>query len=62
MTPTLHVDITTLPGSGDPEALRTTLTAIPVLAQGVNLSVDVVADGRLLTRVGKRRITVDNTA
>jgi hypothetical protein len=32
------------------------------LAQGVNLSVDVVADGRLLTRVGKRRITVDNTA
>ncbi|MBI5784427.1 MAG: AMP-binding protein [Rhodocyclales bacterium] len=65
--PRLHVDIATLPGGGRLDALRTALTGIPVLAQAIarrrlHLSIAVAADGRLRTRVGKRRIAVDNAA
>jgi len=58
--PTLHLDIATLPGSDEPKALHSALAAIPVLTQGFRLSVAVFADGRLRTRVGKRRIVLDN--
>ncbi len=66
-TPALHLDIATLPGAGEPKALRAALATIPVLAQaiaaeGLGLSVATAADGRLLTRVGKRRIAVDNAS
>lgn len=66
-SPRLHVDIATLPGGGRMENLRTTLTGIPVLAEAIarrqlHLSIAVAADGRLRTRVGKRRIAVDNAA
>jgi phenylacetate-coenzyme A ligase PaaK-like adenylate-forming protein len=60
--PVLQVDIATLPDSGDPQVLRTALAGIPALARGIGLSVTVVADGRLRTRVGKRRIAMDNAA
>jgi phenylacetate-CoA ligase len=59
-TPTLHVEVATLPGGGEPEALRAALAAMPVLAKDIRLSVAFLADGRLRTRVGKRRIAVDN--
>ena len=61
-TPTLQLDIATLPGCEEPKALRGALAAIPALAQGIELSIAVVADGRLRTHVGKRRIAVDNAA
>jgi hypothetical protein len=65
--PRLHVDIATLPGGGKLDALRKALTGIPVLAEAIarrrlHLSIAVAADGRLRTRVGKRRIAVDNAA
>ena len=55
--PTLQLDIATLPGSGDPQTLR---AAISSLTREIGLSITVIADGRLRTRVGKRRIAVDN--
>ena len=59
-TPTLHLDIATLPGSDEPGALRGVLAELPILAQGIGLSVAVASDGRLKSRVGKRRIVLDN--
>jgi phenylacetate-CoA ligase len=61
-TPALHIDVATLPGCGEAEALRAALVAIPVLAKDIKVSVAIIADGRLRTRVGKRRIAMDNAA
>jgi phenylacetate-CoA ligase len=63
----LHVDVSTLPGRDDAVALRGAVAGIPAIADALaarrlRLSVTVTADGQLRTRVGKRRIAVDNAA
>ena len=67
-TPAQHLDldISCLPGTGDPEVLRTAVIRIPVLARAVgerNVRLTLTVSGaHLHARAGKRRIAVDNAA
>lgn len=64
---TLQVDVATLPGRDDGTALRAAVAGIPAVAAALagrrlRLTVSSSADGQLSTRIGKRRIAVDNAA
>lgn len=64
---TLRVDVATLPGRDDGTALRAAVAGIPAVADALarrhlRLTVSCSTDGQLRTRVGKRRIAVDNAA
>jgi phenylacetate-coenzyme A ligase PaaK-like adenylate-forming protein len=64
--PALHVDVACLHDDGTLEALYAAVAGIPGLAQaidrGLRLALAVNGDGRLVSRVGKRRIALDNAA
>lgn len=64
---TLRLDIATLPGHGNATALQAAVRSIPAVADALaarrlRLDLHVADDGQLRTRVGKRRIAVDNAA
>ncbi|HRD96337.1 MAG TPA: hypothetical protein PLA97_08075, partial [Rubrivivax sp.] len=65
--PSLRIDVATLPGHADTRALSEAVARLPVLAsalarQQLHLELTVLADGRLRSLGGKRRIAVDNGA
>jgi len=57
--PALHVDVSCLSDGGDPDALRAALEGVPA-CRGLRLTLAAATGGRLMNRVGKRRIVLDN--
>lgn len=63
----LHLDVATLPGHGNATVLQAAIRTLSAIAEALTtrrlrLDLTVNDDGQLRTRVGKRRIAVDNAA